>query len=33
MGPGRSVAGANQLLKLFPLLFREFDVCMLSHAA
>jgi hypothetical protein len=29
---GRSVAGANQLLKVCPLFHRKFDVSMLAHA-
>jgi hypothetical protein len=33
MGAGRSVAGADQLLKLSSLFYRQFDLCMLTHAA
>jgi hypothetical protein len=33
MGTGRSVAAANQLFQLCPLFARQFDMCMLTHAA
>ena len=33
VGTGRSVAGANQLLKLCSLFYGQFDVCMFAHAA